>query len=211
MCALALLAVAAARPPALALPAAPASGAAQEPWHWHETGILPATADEPPPHDPGMVKVSVPEARRLLNLAITPITSIARHLGYAWSNGDGDIRHAPVTTITKHACEPPPHDPGVTVKTCGSRSFRLSRAGPVRQLAHTDDVQGSFTDRAVMAQFPGAGRAPAAHDQRMRPVVGPPQLVHVAVEAGNQHDSHSLPPDAPWPPANCRRLPWAKR
>jgi hypothetical protein len=85
MCALALLAVAAARPPALAPPAAPASGAAQEPWHWHETGILPATADEPPPQDPGMVKVSVPEARRLLNLAITPMTSAARHLGYAWS------------------------------------------------------------------------------------------------------------------------------
>jgi SRSO17 transposase len=85
MCALALLAVAAARPPAPAPPAAPASGAAQAPWHWRETGILPATADEPPPQDPGMVKVSVPEARRLLNLAITPMTSAARHLGYAWS------------------------------------------------------------------------------------------------------------------------------
>ena len=85
MCALALLAVAAARPPAPAQPPRPASGTAQAPWHWRDTGILPASPDGPPPHDPGMVKVSVPEARRLLNLAITPMTSAARQPGYAWS------------------------------------------------------------------------------------------------------------------------------
>ena len=34
----------------------------------------------------------------------------------------------------------------------------------------------ALRDRAMVAQFPGAGRAPAAHDQRMRPVVGFPQL-----------------------------------
>src|SRR5216683_453070 len=70
-----------------------------------------------------------------------------------------------------------------------------TRADPLLRLPHTDDVQGSVADRAVMAQFPGAGRAPAAHDQRMCPVVGLPQLVYVAVEAGNQHDGHSLPPN----------------
>ena len=32
-----------------------------------------------------MVKVSVPEARRLLRLATTPMTATARQLGYAWS------------------------------------------------------------------------------------------------------------------------------
>ena len=32
-----------------------------------------------------MVKVSVPEARRLLRLAATPMTAAARQLGYAWS------------------------------------------------------------------------------------------------------------------------------
>ena len=45
----------------------------------------PASADQPPPEDPGMVKVSVPEARRLLRLATTPMTVAARQLGYAWS------------------------------------------------------------------------------------------------------------------------------
>ena len=32
-----------------------------------------------------MVKVSVPEARRLLNLATTSMSAAARQLGYAWS------------------------------------------------------------------------------------------------------------------------------
>ena len=89
MCALALLAVAAARP----LPPAPLAqaaraipdGTAAQPAHWADTGILPASADEPAPDDPGMVKVSVPEARRLLRLATTPMTATARQLGYAWS------------------------------------------------------------------------------------------------------------------------------
>jgi SRSO17 transposase len=88
MCALALLALAAARP----LPPGPlaqAEGAtptrAAQPAAWTDTGILPASADEPPPKHPGMVKVSVPESRRLLRLATTPMTAAARQLGYAWS------------------------------------------------------------------------------------------------------------------------------
>jgi SRSO17 transposase len=89
MSALALLAVAAARP----LPPAPlaqAAGtipdaAATQPAAWADTGTLPASADEPPPEDPGMVKVSVPEARQILRLATTPMTAAARQLGYAWS------------------------------------------------------------------------------------------------------------------------------
>jgi hypothetical protein len=86
MCALALLAIAAARPqPAPPAAAAPAPGADQQPWDWQDTGILPASADEPPPEDPGLVKVSVPEARRPLRLATTPMTASARQLGHAWS------------------------------------------------------------------------------------------------------------------------------
>jgi SRSO17 transposase len=89
MCALALLAAAAARP----LPPAPLApsadpipdGAAAQPAHWADTGILPASAGEPPPEDPGMVNVSVPEARRLLRLSTTPMTTAARQLGHAWS------------------------------------------------------------------------------------------------------------------------------
>ena len=89
MSALALLAVAAARPlPTAPSPqatgASPAATAAQPP-AWADTGILPAIADQPPPDDPGMVKVSVPEAGRLLRLATTPMTAAARELGYAWS------------------------------------------------------------------------------------------------------------------------------
>ena len=88
LCALALLAAAAARPAAAPLTQAtgsiPASAGAQ-PASWADTGILPATAHEPPPEDPGLVKVSVPEARRLLRLATTPMTAAARQLGYTWS------------------------------------------------------------------------------------------------------------------------------
>ena len=87
MCAQALLAVAAARP---ALPARtgddlPAVGDGQ-PAAWRDTGKLPATAnDRLPGDDPGLVKVSVPEARRLARLATAPISPVARDLGYAWS------------------------------------------------------------------------------------------------------------------------------
>ena len=89
MCALAVLAVAAARqaPPSPSLQATdgiPGSPRAQ-PADWADTGILPATPHEPPPQDPGLVKVSVPEARRLLHLATTPMTATARHFGHAWS------------------------------------------------------------------------------------------------------------------------------
>jgi SRSO17 transposase len=84
MCALALLAVAAARPPA---PLAQTAGTipAAQPAAWADTGILPASADQPPPEDPGMVKVSVPEARRLWCLATAPMTAAARQAGYGWS------------------------------------------------------------------------------------------------------------------------------
>ena len=45
----------------------------------------PATPGDRPPADPGMVKVSVPEARRLARLAAAPMTRAARETGYAWS------------------------------------------------------------------------------------------------------------------------------
>src|SRR5205823_2644540 len=69
MCAQALLAVAAARP----APAPPPDGTlaarqAGQPPAWRDTGKLPATPADRPPADPGMVKVSVPEARRLARL-----------------------------------------------------------------------------------------------------------------------------------------------
>jgi SRSO17 transposase len=85
MCAQALLAIAAARPaPPATQP--PAASGKQQPKAWHDTGKLPATADDHPPgQDPGLVKVSVPEARRLLRLATTPISHAARDAGYAWS------------------------------------------------------------------------------------------------------------------------------
>ena len=89
MCALALLA-AAARPSAPApLPQAaegiPASTDTQPPGHWADTGALPSSADQAPPATIGMVKVSVPEARRLLRLTVTPMTAAARASGHAWS------------------------------------------------------------------------------------------------------------------------------
>ena len=85
MCAQALLAIAAARPapPATQPPAASATG---QPEAWRDTARLPATAgDRPPGDDPRLVKVSVPEARRLLRLTTAPMNGAARDLGYAWS------------------------------------------------------------------------------------------------------------------------------
>jgi hypothetical protein len=87
MCALALLAVAAARPAACPLPPAPdadAIPAAARPGDWADTGALPASPDHKPPAEIGMVKVSVPEARRLLRLATTPMPA-ARAFGHTWS------------------------------------------------------------------------------------------------------------------------------
>jgi hypothetical protein len=84
VCAQALLAVSAARPaPAAGDPPATTAG---QPAAWRDTGKLPASAnDRPPGADPGLVKVSVPEARRLLRLATEPMTRAARDLGHAWS------------------------------------------------------------------------------------------------------------------------------
>ena len=85
------LATAAARPAAAPLTPGAAAGdtvpdaATAQPADWADTGILPASADEPPPEDPGLVKVSVPEARRLLRLASTPMTAAAHQAGHAWS------------------------------------------------------------------------------------------------------------------------------
>jgi hypothetical protein len=85
MCAQALLAIAAARPAPSAVES-PAPGGNRQPAAWRDTGKLPAAAgDRPPGDDPGLVKVSVPEARRLLRLATTPMSQAARDLGYAWS------------------------------------------------------------------------------------------------------------------------------
>jgi SRSO17 transposase len=84
MCAQALLAVAATRPATAGDP--PAAGAAAQPTAWRDTGKLPATAgDRRPGGEPGLVKVSVPEARRLARLATAPISGAARDLGHAWS------------------------------------------------------------------------------------------------------------------------------
>jgi SRSO17 transposase len=87
MCAQALLAVAAARPAPSGRdgddPPAVSDG---QPAAWRDIGKLPASVDDQPPgDDPGLVKVSVPEARRLACLATAPVSRAARDLGYAWS------------------------------------------------------------------------------------------------------------------------------
>jgi len=90
MCALAVLAIAAARPAATPLPQDPAAagipaGHLGQPAAWSDTGALPSSAGEIPPAEIGMVKVSAPEARRLLRLAAMPMTAAARASGHAWS------------------------------------------------------------------------------------------------------------------------------
>ena len=85
MCAQALLAIAAACPAPPVADPPPAAGNKQ-PAAWRDTGKLPASADDRPPgDDPGLVKVSVSEARRLARLATAPMSRAARDLGYTWS------------------------------------------------------------------------------------------------------------------------------
>jgi SRSO17 transposase len=90
MCALALLAVATARPPGTPAPWAAAdpgtataphagSGTTDQPEHWRDTGKLPARPGEKPPRDIGLIRVTVPEARRLL------AASASETFRYAWS------------------------------------------------------------------------------------------------------------------------------
>jgi len=74
MCALALLAVATARPPGTPVPWAagpdtrpqPGPSTTDQPRHWRDTGKLPTHPGEQPPKDMGLIRVTVPEARRLL-------------------------------------------------------------------------------------------------------------------------------------------------
>ena len=76
MCALALLAVATARPPGTPAPwaadtatapqAGPGTATTDQPEHWRDTGRLPARPGEKPPRDIGLIRVTVPEARKLL-------------------------------------------------------------------------------------------------------------------------------------------------
>jgi len=90
MCALALLAVATARPPGTPVPGAPPrpdtatpphadTGTTDQPEHWRDTGKLPVRPGEKPPRDTGLIRVTVPEARRLL------AATAHQTFRYAWS------------------------------------------------------------------------------------------------------------------------------
>ncbi|HUZ51650.1 MAG TPA: IS701 family transposase [Streptosporangiaceae bacterium] len=92
MCALALLAVATARPPGTPIPRAPprpgtttppqtgtGTGTTDQPQHWRDTGKLPVRPGEQPPRDTGLIRVTVPEARRLL------AATAHQTFRYAWS------------------------------------------------------------------------------------------------------------------------------
>ena len=98
MCALALLAVATARPPGTPVPWAaagpgtatgpqpgPGPGATDQPGHWRDTGKLPASAGEKPPADMGLIRMTVPEARRLLALLVLPAQWPGQTFRDAWS------------------------------------------------------------------------------------------------------------------------------
>jgi SRSO17 transposase len=56
------------------------------PEHWRDTAPLPTHAGETPPEDPGMVKVSVPEARRLLNIATGALRPADKWFHLQWSS-----------------------------------------------------------------------------------------------------------------------------
>jgi hypothetical protein len=74
----------AAAPPAAIQPAGDITPLPQ-PEAWHDTAPLPHTPDQQPPEDPGMIGVTVPEARRLFNLATTAtdLATLVFHLGWS--------------------------------------------------------------------------------------------------------------------------------
>jgi SRSO17 transposase len=90
MCALALLTVATARPPGTATPWATASPhisdrATDQPRHWRDTGKLPARPGEAPPRDVGLIRITVPEARRLFALLTPPANQVSEIFRDVWS------------------------------------------------------------------------------------------------------------------------------
>jgi hypothetical protein len=109
MCARALLAVAAVRP----APAPPpggtfaVAGCAGQPPAWRDTGKLPAAPASRPPAGCGMVKVSVPGARRLARLAAAPVTRAVATPATPGHDGDAATRPAPAGTSLKAAARAP--------------------------------------------------------------------------------------------------------
>lgn len=59
---------------------------AEQPERWRDSAPLPTHAHQPPPDDHGMIRVTVPEARRLLNLAAHTLTTTATQFYLAWSD-----------------------------------------------------------------------------------------------------------------------------
>ena len=59
-------------------------------------------------------------------------------------------------------------------------------------LPDADDVQSPLVKGAMMPEL--AGWPAALHDESMRIVVGPLQLLDVAIEACDQHDLHDASP-----------------
>ena len=87
MCALALLAVATARPPGHPAPPGPgtSTGTTDQPEHWRDTGQLPAGPDHKPPRDIGLIRMTVPEARRLLTPLAKPAHQATETFRCTWS------------------------------------------------------------------------------------------------------------------------------
>jgi SRSO17 transposase len=90
MCALALLAVATARPPGTPAPGAAASpqtgtSTTDQPRHWRDTGRLPTRPGETPPRDIGLIRITVPEARRLFALLTPPASQVSEIFRDTWS------------------------------------------------------------------------------------------------------------------------------
>ena len=90
-CALALLAVATARLPGTpVLWAAPdlqvGADTTDQPGHWRDTGKPPARPGETPPRHIGLIRITVPAARRLFALLTPPANQVSEIFRDAWSS-----------------------------------------------------------------------------------------------------------------------------
>ena len=85
-------------------------GTTDQPEHWRDTGKLPARPGEQPPRDIGLIRVTVPEARKLL------AASAHQTFRSPGASGYDATRPAPDGTTTRHNSNQPYHDPRIQWK-----------------------------------------------------------------------------------------------
>jgi SRSO17 transposase len=194
MCALALLAVAAARP-AQPIPLSDPPDAGAQPQSWQDTGILPSRADEPPPQDPGLIKVSAPRS---------PAPPAPGHRPHDRRRPPARLRLVTLATTTPGP-RPLPPLPGpaqgsasmnqdhITNPDCNTGGPRIGRFGDQRSDRAGGGPASAAGDRLRHLEGKPAGQGGLAGDRRAgqrairRGPVRCPQMARPALQSPSPH------------------------